>query len=86
MAPHGWTSPEQLEFLQNRMGAHRDAKAEGTVTRFHQKLYHEWFQTYPERAVLFPGVEGDLTPEQTVAFGEAIQLRKNVSSIHYNCE
>ena len=68
------------------MGAYHDAKAEGMVTRFHQKLYHEWFQTYPERAVLFPGVEGDLTPEQTVAFGEAIRLRKNVSSIHYNCE
>ena len=63
------------------MDAYRDAKAEGTVTRFHHELFRDWFQSFPERAARFPDVEGELTAEQTIALGEAIRLRKNVSNI-----
>ena len=74
MAPQGWTTPDQLQFLQSRMDAYRDAKAEGNVTHFHHKLYRDWFQAFPERAALFPSLDGDLTPEQTIALGEAIRM------------
>ena len=83
MAPQGWTTPDQLQFLQNHMDACCDVKAEGNMTHFHHKLYRNWFQAFPERAVLFPSLDSDLTLEQTVALGEAIRLRKNVSNVHH---
>ena len=86
MPPHGWTTPEQLEFLEARKDACRDAKAEGTISHFHHKLYRDWFQIYPERAALFPGLEGDLTAEQTIALGEAVRRRKNVSTTSGPCQ
>ena len=83
MAPKGWANPAQQEFLEARMDTYRDAKAEGTVMRFHHKLYRDWFQAFPEQAALFPDAKGELTAEQTIALGEAIRLRKNVSNIQF---
>lgn len=82
MAPQGWMTPAQLESLWSHMDVCHDAKAKGNVSHFHHKLYRDWFQSFPEKVVLFPDVEGDLTPKQTIALGEAIRLQKNVSIVY----
>lgn len=79
MAPPPWTTAEQREFLEPRLEAFCVARSTGSATRFRYELYHQWFQAYPEREVLFPGLEGELTTEQTSALSKAIVQRKKVN-------
>ncbi|KAH9906091.1 uncharacterized protein B0H18DRAFT_964817, partial [Fomitopsis serialis] len=77
MAPKPWASPEQLVFLEARVVSYRKHQAEQSLTRFRVELYREWFQTYPERDVVFPGRTEALTEEELAIVAKANEDRKS---------
>ncbi|KAJ7664546.1 hypothetical protein DFH06DRAFT_1127952 [Mycena polygramma] len=82
MPPAGWTTPQELEFLQAYMPRYITARADGTLWQFWPPMQEAWFRTFPEGPRLgqagldADGNEPDLTPTEQTAVGTAIQERK----------
>ncbi|KAJ6467494.1 hypothetical protein C8R47DRAFT_1223618 [Mycena vitilis] len=82
MPPAGWTTPEELEFLQSWMSRYITARADGTQWQFWPLVQEAWFRTFPEGPRLgqagldADGNAPDLTTTEQAALGTAIQERK----------
>ncbi|KAH7906733.1 hypothetical protein BJ138DRAFT_1104900 [Hygrophoropsis aurantiaca] len=75
MPPQSWTTPEQEAFLLLHKNDFLKAQLQARTPSFFQILDHEWFQKFPEKDVLFPGVP-ELTEEQKIRLGKAVETRK----------
>jgi hypothetical protein len=59
-----WTTIDQHEFLSSRLPQYLDAQSNGNLSSvFWPMLHRDWFDAYPERALLFPDDE-TLSPSQ----------------------
>lgn len=79
MAPPSWATATQLTWLNTQYSRFLDHQKRQKLPRFWPTLEHEWFTEFPERAMLFGEVTGELTPDEEKALGEAVKARKNVS-------
>ncbi|KAG2135240.1 hypothetical protein DEU56DRAFT_913356 [Suillus clintonianus] len=48
MAPPRWTTPEELEWLQNELPEFLKMQKDQRLTRFYELLYPRWFSQFPE--------------------------------------
>ncbi|KAF8451149.1 hypothetical protein L210DRAFT_988707 [Boletus edulis BED1] len=76
MAPTKWMTTEQAEFLTGLYPRYLEHTADKSYHRFWAELFTEWFTRWPERATLFPNIEGVLNAEQGEALGAAVDARK----------
>ncbi|KAJ6536214.1 hypothetical protein B0H19DRAFT_1271004 [Mycena capillaripes] len=68
MAPHGWTTPDEYQWLQTQMPKYILDKADKKLWQFWPQMQEGWFRKFPEEP------RTDLTPVQ--ALGAAIKERK----------
>lgn len=59
-----WTTPEQLDWLQQRHPAYLEAQSQGRYDKFWPKIFQDWFATFPAREPTENDpVDSDLEPE-----------------------
>ncbi|KAG6835688.1 hypothetical protein H0H93_015737 [Arthromyces matolae] len=73
-----WTSEEQHDYLWDRMDSYRACMATQRYMSFWETLFEDWEKTYPERNVIFPDLDPDvsLTAEQMDVLSKAIDKRR----------
>jgi hypothetical protein len=85
MAPKSWATDEQLAWLHDGFVAdYLRRQAEKKLHLFWGPLHHRWFQAFPEHTALGLPLPDDehgreLTDEDAVLLGAAIQSRKKAS-------
>lgn len=80
MAPRGWTTVEQKEFLQEELKEYIKIGSKEYRKRW-PTLYQKWAQRWPERLTALPGVPADrsLTNDQATVLAKAWVRRQKVS-------
>jgi len=75
-----WTTTEQSKWLQALLPAYIQHTEHKNYSHFWPDTYTKWCTSWPERAVIFPGIPMDvsLTKAQENDVQEAIARRKNV--------
>ena len=76
MAPQGWSTTSQKEFLTGFMAQYLEAAVKKKYQRFWPLLFEEWFAKFPEPVPPMQPGEEKLTPEQLR--GNAITKRQKV--------
>ncbi|KAH7905778.1 hypothetical protein BJ138DRAFT_1105702 [Hygrophoropsis aurantiaca] len=76
MPPPSWASPKQEKFLLSHKSEFLKAQLQALTPPFFEKFNHAWFQKFPERDALFPGIVDELTEEQKTSLGKAVERRK----------
>lgn len=90
MAPGGWTSTEQKDFLELWLPEYLIKKGRHELDQFWQRMKSAWYNEFPEESVLgFPVQQFDpdpnadpapkLTDEQEDVLGAALKKRDSVS-------
>lgn len=79
MPPATWTTDDQYDWLKVWEPVYLEHTQNKTYARFWEEVFPAWFEKWPERAVLYPTVEGPLDAEQGKALGKAVDQRKEVS-------
>jgi hypothetical protein len=74
-----WTSADQAAFLTENLPHYLEAQASKVLSAaFWPRIFREWFEKFPEREALFPGVVS-LTEEQVAQLQTALEDRHKVS-------
>ncbi|KAJ6558709.1 hypothetical protein B0H10DRAFT_2201342 [Mycena sp. CBHHK59/15] len=82
MAPNTWATADQIVWLKERQPAYLEAQSKKqlrSMTRFWNKLEHNWFEAFPEEKALglpMPGPDVLYMPEELKLLGDSINLRK----------
>ena len=81
MPPHSWTTPEQDTFIQGFYEDFMKGQANQNYTNFWPPFFEQWFEKYPEEAVVFPDLPAGtkLNGAQVIQVGKAIGAQKEVS-------
>ena len=78
--PCSWASAEQRTFLQGFYAEFMQCQAKRDYSTFWQLFYESWLGKFPECAVAFPDIPGniELTEDQNIIVGKAVATRKDV--------
>ena len=81
MAPEPWATITQKAWLEAHIAAFRQHQDNCIVGRFWAEVIREWFEAFPERDALYPGVYGPLDEQQTTELQNKTRKRVNVSNL-----
>ncbi|KAG6807092.1 hypothetical protein H0H92_008818, partial [Tricholoma furcatifolium] len=77
MAPLGWASPDQRNFLASQLPSYFAAQKSGDFTGFWATLFETWEAQFPTRETLFPGRQfQDLTADEQKSVSNAIESKR----------
>ncbi|KAG6825621.1 hypothetical protein H0H92_003042 [Tricholoma furcatifolium] len=77
MAPLGWASPNQRNFLQSQLPLYFAAQKNSDFTGFWATLFETWEAQFPTRESLFPGRQFlDLTADEQKSVSNAIESKR----------
>lgn len=83
--PAYWTTREQRDWLQAKVGAFLEARSRHRTIRFVKGVHAEFSREWPERDILFPAKDGEprgeLTKQQEEELDDFTAKRVKVSSI-----
>ncbi|KAI5988586.1 hypothetical protein EDD15DRAFT_2371293 [Pisolithus albus] len=79
MPNHGWTTPDQLMWLTEKLPKYQEISEMKNYSLFWPPCFETWFKRWPERLALYPSVPLDqqLMAEQSTTVNNAILVRKN---------
>ncbi|KAG6828013.1 hypothetical protein H0H92_009673 [Tricholoma furcatifolium] len=77
MAPLGWASPDQRDFLTSQLPSYFAAQKNADFTGFWATLFETWEAQFPTRESLFPGRQfQDLTAGEQKSVSNAIESKR----------
>ncbi|KAG6804803.1 hypothetical protein H0H92_015447, partial [Tricholoma furcatifolium] len=77
MAPLGWASPDQRNFLSSQLPSYFAAQKGGDFTGFWATLFETWEVQFPTRENLFPGRQfQDLSADEQKLVSNAIESKR----------
>ncbi|KAG6809670.1 hypothetical protein H0H92_015235 [Tricholoma furcatifolium] len=77
MAPLGWASPDQRDFLTSQLPSYFAAQKNSDFTGFWATLFETWEAQFPTRECLFPGRQfQELTPDEQKSVSNAIESKR----------